>query len=213
MAGKNNLKGFLKGSKYVTRKFRKLTKTESNRALSKALLAGSRVVRDDARKRVPAKWKHLSKAIGSAQGKQDIPGVAKSLRPSKVGWSVGKKKGIWSKKSKAATGEGRKGGYGKGVGIGPRNIKWFILGTKPRFTGFHRQTAKQKRTGDVTRKKNKIGVRYTGRIKPKWGRALRPIFRNALKATRKEVLKVIKKSAVKDYKKILAKQRAKKKGK
>jgi hypothetical protein len=212
MAGKNNLKGFLKGSKYVTRKFRSLTKTQSNRALSKALLAGSRVVRDDARKRVPAKWKHLSKAIGAAQGKPE-KGVAKSLRPSKVGWSVGKKKGVWSKKSPAATGEGRKGGYGKGVGIGPRNIKWFILGTKPRFTGFHRQTAKQKRTGDVYRKKNKIGVRYTGRIKLKWGRALRPIFRDALKATRKEVLKKIKESAVKDFRKILAKQRAKKKGK
>lgn len=213
MAGKNNLKGFLKGSKYVTRKFRSLTKTQSNRALSKALLAGSRVVRDDARKRVPAKWKHLSKAIGSAQGKQDIPGVAKSLRPSKVGWSVGKKRGVWSKKSKVATGEGRKGGYGKGVGIGPSNIKWFVLGTKPRFTGFHRRNKEDREANRDRRKKNKIGVRYTGRIKPKWGRALRPIFRNALKATRKEVLKVIKKSAVKDYKKILAKQRAKKKGK
>ena len=213
MADRKILKGYIKGAKFVKKKFAKLTQTQSNRALSKALLAGSRVVRDNARLRVPTKWRHLSKAIGAAQGKQDIPGVAKSLRPAKVGWSVGKKKGIWSKKARAATGEGRKGGYGKGVGIGPRNIKWFILGTKPRFTGFHRQTAKQKRTGQVTRKRNKIGVRYTGRIKPKWGRALRPIFRDALKATRKEVLKTIKKSAVKDYKKILAKQRAKKKGK
>lgn len=212
MADRKILKGYIKGAKFVKKKFAKLTQTQSNRALSKALLAGSRVVRDSARKKVPAKWKHLAKAIGAAQGKPE-KGAVKSLRPSKVGWSVGKKKGVWSKKSKAATGEGRKGGYGKGVGIGPRNIKWFILGTKPRFTGFHRQSAEEKRTGTVRRKRNKIGVRYTGRIKPKWGRALRPIFREALKSTRKEVLKKIKETAVKDYRKILAKQRAKKKGK
>lgn len=213
MADRKILKGYIKGAKFVKKKFAKLTQTQSNRALSKALLAGSRIVRDNARLRVPTKWRHLSKAIGATQTKQNIPGVPKSLRPAKVGWSVGKKKGVWSKKARAATGEGRKGGYGKGVGIGPRNIKWFILGTKPRFTGFHRQTANQKRTGEVTRKRNKIGVRYTGRIRSHWGRHLRPIFRNALKATRKEVFKTIKASAIKDYKKILAKTRAKKKGK
>lgn len=119
---KRHLSGFIKGEKKLRRQMKKFRTTDVNMIVSSALLAGGRIVRDEARKRVPAKWKKKKMGIRS-RSKKPMYGP-KSLKEIKVGWSVGQKRDKSEESSR---------GWGKGVGITGKNIHWMVLGTKKRY--------------------------------------------------------------------------------
>lgn len=104
------------------------------RSVGKALT----VIRKAIRGKVPSKYKDIKRLVGSRLGKR----LGQSLTLGKVGVGVGIKKAQAKKindklKEKRAYRRFRKrtskaGGTIGGVGIGPENVHWWILGTKAR---------------------------------------------------------------------------------
>lgn len=184
------LKAFVKGEKYVKELFKEMTSTDTIRTLNTAMMKAGRIVRDEARKQVPGKWKKIKKDIRARSKKpRGEDGGPKSLKIIKVGWQVGRSRDETKEESR---------GKGKGVGISGNNIHWFVLGTKKRFTGYYRG----RRTGGR--------VRYTGFIHKGWGSNLRPIFKKASRKSKRQVIRVIKTTAKARLRDLQKKKRRKK---
>ena len=183
------LKAFVKGEKYVKELFKEMTSTDTIRTLHTAMMKAGRIVRDEARKQVPGKWKKIKKDIRARSKKpRGEDGGPKSLKIIKVGWQVGRSRDETKEKPR---------GKGRGVGISGNNIHWFVLGTDLRFTGFYRG----RRTSGP--------VRYTGRINEGWGANLRPIFKKAGRKSKRRVIRVIKTTAKERLKELQKKKRRK----
>lgn len=114
-------------------------------ALRKAMTVVSKAIRT----RIPSPWKDVKKLIGTRMLKRAVG----SEIAGKVGVGVGKKSKR-AKKKKDRTGR-------PGVGVGPENVHWFILGTGKRFRG--QRKIRNRKTGAVTGvRKTKGPVQYTG---------------------------------------------------
>lgn len=188
-ANRGYLKAFIKGEKYVKELFKEMTSTDTIRVMNKAMLAAGRIVRDEARKLVPGKWKKIKKGIRARSKKPTgKDGGPRSLRIIKVGWQVGRSRDETLEKPR---------GSRRGVGISGNNIHWFVLGTDLRYTGFYRG----RRTSGPTR--------YTGRINEGWGTNLRPIFKKAGRKSKRRVVRVIKTTAKARLKELQKKKRRK----
>jgi len=119
----------LTGDKELDARLNKIKLRAANKIVRPAMLRGMRLILKSIKSRVPTNLKGAKRAMGMSLKVKGDAAVAK------IGAGVGKRK----KKSTAKEGPVR--AKGSGVGIGARNIHWFILGTGPRT---------QKKTGQDT---------------------------------------------------------------
>lgn len=123
------------GVKKLQRQLKHLTTSQARRIMASALLAASRPVRDNARRAVPQKFRHVRPHINirSMRGKGSYP-----VR-IKIGSAVK------MNKAKQATEHRRRVGNrprGSGVGISGQNWHWPVLGTAKRYTKSGRYTGR-----------------------------------------------------------------------
>jgi hypothetical protein len=112
------------GDKLLQITLSNLTDKQLKPALRSGLSASVSVMAKGVRNQVPVQLKQLKKLVGSGVAKQ-----SSKVQGAKVGFSVGRA-------SKAPLGRSMQNvtatGKLKGVGIGPRNIHWAVLGTSRR---------------------------------------------------------------------------------
>lgn len=120
-----------------------------------AIAAGLRVAAKAMKAAVPANMKDAKKSIGSRFGKSQRTGTVMA----KAGAAVGMKKAQRARIN-ARVASKREGH--PGVGIGPSNVMWFILGTEERETGSKRVRSKGVAPG--TRTPTGSAVHSTGRM-------------------------------------------------
>lgn len=123
------------GVKKLQRQLKHLRVSQARRIMASALLAGARPVRNNARRAVPQKFRHVRPHINirSLRGKGKYP-----VR-IKVGSAVK------MNKAKQATEHRRRVGNrsrGSGVGISGQNWHWPVLGTAKRYTKSGRYTGR-----------------------------------------------------------------------
>lgn len=123
----------LTGHKEVDKVLKNLDVKTANRIARNALGRGTRVFAKHIKKFVPAGQKRMRQAIGWKVGSGKGRGRNNGVTVAKAGAAVSKKDAS------------RKGGIvvesygefrspGTGIGIGARNIHWWLLGTGPRWT-------------------------------------------------------------------------------
>lgn len=109
----------LQGFEKLDRRLKNLAQPGKIKPLARnAIRAGQRVVVAGIKAQIPPRYRDARKAIGSTLKRSRVLEDGGSVA-AKVGAGVGKK-----------TRSEVKGRTRSGVGIGPRNIHWFILGTK-----------------------------------------------------------------------------------
>lgn len=130
---------------------RKVQKKLIRSAVNKALTVAKKVIKSE----IPAKYPDLRKSIGKRLAKAKT-GSAKGITVGKVGAAVG----VTAKRrtKNAAKKRPRKK---PGVGIGPENAHWFLMGTKDRQTG-HKQI---RLSGKKYRIDTHKPIHNTGRMK------------------------------------------------
>ena len=111
----------LTGEKELDATLNKIKLGAANKIVRPAMLRGMRLILKSIKARVPPNLKDAKRAMGSSLKVKGDAAVAK------VGAGVGKRKQKTAKQ-KAAPGRAK----GSGVGIGQRNIHWYILGTGQR---------------------------------------------------------------------------------
>lgn len=125
------------GLEDVDRKLATLKLGAANKIARPALTKGARHLLKKAKAQVPPNMKAAKRALGMVVDSKG--GKSKNQQRAKVGAAVGKA-------AKAVQKEDRAGKAG--VGIGPENIHWFILGTTTRETGSVQRTGYRKLTGN-----------------------------------------------------------------
>jgi hypothetical protein len=114
----------LVGDAQLKQALRGLSDKVTKKAVRSGLSASVSVMAKGVRNQIPVKLKTLKKLVGSGVAKQ-----SSKIQGAKVGFSVGRA-------SKAPLGRSMQNvtatGKLKGVGIGPRNIHWAVLGTSRR---------------------------------------------------------------------------------
>lgn len=140
------------GDKELDKKLAELIEGAEKKIMRPAVAGGLRVAAKAMKAAVPSNMKDAKKAIGSRFNKSKRTGEVMA----KAGAAVGMKA---AKIAKQAEKQGKQRGGRPGVGIGARNIMWFILGTKPRSTGSTR--VRSDKTGK-TRKLTGKPVHSTG---------------------------------------------------
>lgn len=103
-------------------------RTQGN-ILRGATRTGLRVLRKSIQGEVPPEWKQIKPLIGLRM----LRSIKGDDPAGKVGVGVGKVSKARQKKVDART-AAHKAGQAQGVGIGPQNVHWFVLGTKSRQT-------------------------------------------------------------------------------
>jgi hypothetical protein len=120
---------YVTGDKAIDRVLEAMQAGAVKKIMRPAIAAGLRVSAKAMKAAVPANMKDAKKAIGSRFNKSKRTGELMAKAGAGVG-SIGKKKN----REKAEEKQKLKRGGRPGVGIGVRNIMWFILGTKGRRT-------------------------------------------------------------------------------
>jgi hypothetical protein len=92
-----------------------------------ATRTGLRVLRKSIQGEIPSEWKQIKPLIGMRM----LRSVKGTDPAGKVGVAVGKVSKARQKKLDART-AAYKAGEAKGVGIGPKTVHWFVMGTKDR---------------------------------------------------------------------------------
>ena len=141
------------GVKELDAKLSMLKTSARNKIMRPAMQKAARAEAKAIKAAVPAQFKDAKKAIGS---KVKIKGQHEVT--AKAGAAVG------IKRDKAAKLESRQKGKRSGrpgVGIGARNIHWFILGTGPRQTG---SVQRRNKLQGKYRKSTGNAVHSTGRM-------------------------------------------------
>lgn len=110
----------LTGDRQLDAMLAELHRSSANRIARSSLGKGSRLAAKKIKREVPGHLKTVRKAIGSSVRKAK-GGPNKGVTVAKAGAAVGKQRGKDAKRSTK-----------HGVGMGPRNIHWWILGTNPR---------------------------------------------------------------------------------
>lgn len=134
------------------------TKT-ANKIARNALAKGARAVKSAIQSHVPSGQKEMRGAIGSRVGSGKGRGRTNGITTAKAGAAVGLK----------STGERMSRGKGRpGVGIGARNIHWWILGTMDRYTGMQRKRRRLKsgKAAVVDAKATGNPRKYRGKMPP-----------------------------------------------
>ncbi len=117
----------LTGDVALDRKLKNMEAGAVKKVMKPAISAGLRVAAKAMKAAVPANMKDAKKAIGSRFGKSKRNGEVMAKAGAAVGIKAAKiGKDIEKQKAKRS---GR-----PGVGVGARNIMWFILGTQSRRT-------------------------------------------------------------------------------
>lgn len=123
----------------------------ANKIARPMLTKGARHLLKKVKAAVPPNYKEAKKAMGMVVDARG--GKSKNQQRAKVGASVGG--------AAKMIGKGRSGKNTGGVGMGARNIHWFILGTAQRSTGSTRIRSK---LGLGQRKLTGGKIRNTGRM-------------------------------------------------
>lgn len=126
------------GIKELDVAMRNLATNEIKKAARQAINKGIRVLAKSQKSKVPPRYKHLKKLIGSRFGKAKA-GSQRGQVQAKAGFGVGKKRTRLDKETGKRVAskltESRKlkdGEKRRGVGISLNNIHWIVLGTKER---------------------------------------------------------------------------------
>lgn len=118
MARKPSTRITVTGAKELNKLLETLKVGSANKVMRGGLAKGTRIILKSMKAQVPSQYKSAKKALGAINKKNRI-----GVHQAKVGAGVGK----------AASAEGKSKRRGS-VGIGGRNIHWFILGTEKRTT-------------------------------------------------------------------------------
>lgn len=143
------------GDKELDRLLSSLPEKVQKKIARKALNAGLSIEVKAMRGAVPANMNDMKKAIGKSIKKSKKTGVVEAKAGAAVGIKKAKMEAMENKQKGLRAGR-------PGVGIGARNIHWFILGTEERTTGSRKYRVKG---GFRTRATGKA-AHPTGRIKP-----------------------------------------------
>lgn len=153
---------FVTGDKQLDRRLKHLQKKGAKKAVASGMRKGLRVIVKGIKSEIPANMKDAKKLIGSRFGKTRNSGgelVAKAGAAVGAAGKAGTGKGAKFKKKKSKDRSGH-----SGVGIGARNIHWYILGTKDRRTS--KSPQRHSSTGRYTKGKSQTGGHSTGRMLP-----------------------------------------------
>lgn len=158
------------GDKALDKKLTNLKDNVAKKAMRKGIGAGLGVVVKGIKSEVPSQYKDAKRAIGGSFRRSRGNEFS-----AKAGASVGVKQKTLKKREAAQKAKRDGKGKSKGsVGIGARNIHWFILGTAQRSTG-------SKRTGRNSHKKGVAAARtLTGKPVHSTGR-MEAIFGDIVK--------------------------------
>lgn len=129
---RNNNFVFLTGVEELDVMLKAVGKKIGNRAARAVLSMAVRLAVKKIKAKVPSSQKSVRKAIGGNVKKRK-GGADRGLTTAKAGAAVGMK-------SKARL-KSKRGGR-QGIGIGPENVHWYILGTNERATKSGRRTGK-----------------------------------------------------------------------
>ena len=144
------------GVKEIERTLAKLASDGLDKAEKKALGKGVRVIAKGQKDKVPGRYKHTKRLIGSSV-KKARRGANVGKYEAKAGFGVGKKrtrldkatgKRVASKLTESRKGRNKKGRKAKGVGLSLNNIHWAVLGTKDRAHKSGHKTGKMTRLLD-----------------------------------------------------------------
>jgi hypothetical protein len=132
---------------------RKVQKKLIRSAVNKALTVAKKAIKSE----IPSRYPDLRKAIGKrlAKGKT---GSAKGITVGKVGAAVGV-----TAKRRAKNAAKKKPRKRPGVGIGPENAHWFLMGTSERTAGIRKIRVKG---GGWRKKLTGNPIHSTGKMKP-----------------------------------------------
>ncbi len=169
------------GDRELDKKLATMSDKAQKKVLKPAIAAGLRVEAKAMKAAIPANMKDAKKAIGSRFNKSKRNGE----EMAKVGAGVGIKSAKIRKD--AAKQKTRRTGR-PGVGIGARNIQWFILGTAERSTGSTRIRSK---SGAGKRKLTGNPVHSTGRMPPQMS-PVKEGFRQSESAALEKIIDVAK---------------------
>ena len=206
---------FVTGDKAIDRQLRNLGGKASKKAARAGIRASMKPVAKACRSAITATQgastglkREARKSIGQRFGKIKAGKFSGDVQ-ARVGFSVGKRRRDSKGRrvvSSAAKGRAKriKGGQkDRGVGIGPANIHWFVLGTKKRYhTGRGRVKGLRKIIQVVRIVFGR--ARYTGRLKPVFKQVTKIARvrseRRAISAGHKKILAVIKSEVIKHRK-------------
>lgn len=131
------------GDKALDKVLANLQAGAEKKVMKPAIAAGLRVAAKAMKAAVPANMKDAKKAIGSRFNKSRRTGEVMAKAGAGVGMKAAKIAKQVAKQSEKRAGR-------PGVGVGVRNIMWFILGTKSR------QTESGKSTGSMPSQMNPV---------------------------------------------------------
>jgi hypothetical protein len=110
------------GVRALDRKLASLERKLANKVARAGLTKGARLAAKTIKKEIPSRLKSVRAAIGHSV-KKAKKGPTAGITTAKAGAAVGKKRGAVSKAKRSTK---------HGVGIGPPNVHWWIMGTKER---------------------------------------------------------------------------------
>jgi hypothetical protein len=131
---------------------RKVQKKLIRSAVNKALTIAKKAIQAE----IPGRYPDLKKAVGKRLNKAKT-GNQKGQTVGKVGAAVG-----MNAKRRAKMAEKKGPRKRPGVGIGPENAHWFLVGTGQRTRGYRRIRVKS----GWRRKRTTHPIQSTGRMKP-----------------------------------------------
>lgn len=203
MAGAWTTKSFDKQLAALQRGLSQFRQSTQNKLVRRGVAAGMRVVVKSIKGEIPPGFKGAKQAIGGRMMKR----VAGSLiTTAKVGAAVGKKT---PKKSAAMRSKGR--GKRPGVGIGPENIHWFIMGadgSSKRGGGPPRRRQWIRITGQRTFRQSKTKGFSTGVMPPQFPDAVKMGVIGSLHASYSKMAEIIRKGISLEAAKLAAKVNA-----
>lgn len=177
----------VKALRYGLLQFRQSTQTKILRgAVSKAM----RIIVKSIKGKIPPNFKDAKKAIGGrilkrVAGSKDVK--------AKFGAAVGKKQA----KAKLAAQDRKHSRAGRpGVGIGPENIHWFILGTAKRKREYIRVTGRR------TFRQNTAEGFSTGSMPPQFGDAVTQGVLSSLAASHRAMVDAVRVGIDREAKKL-----------
>jgi hypothetical protein len=115
------------GVKKLLRQLKHLRVSQARRIMASSMMAGARVVRNNARRSVPMKFRHVRPHIHIKQ----MRGKGRYPVRIKIGSAVRMDKAKQSAEHRRRVGNRPRG---SGVGISGQNWHWPVLGTGPRYT-------------------------------------------------------------------------------
>jgi hypothetical protein len=178
----------------------------------KALQAGLGLFRDSIQRKIARSALQKGMRVVNKAVKSEVPGGPLKIIKKFIGMRLLKRAAGQEIAGKVGVGVGKGASkkIGKkdranrpGVGIGPQNVHWFILGTKPRYQGV--KTTRNRKTGEVTSVTRTAALdRYTGIMPPQVPDIVKAGFEKSYSQALRVIIKATEEGIQKEAAKILA---------